>query len=312
MQGYSAEELRLAVVLAVFVSASGAIWIWVCLRCLRGKPIIPLARRRPVPWQGRDVLYLFLVSFLLSYAAVYTINRWVGPKTGQEKSAADPGYRVPARELAHQTEQLLRSGDRCGTVIAVTMAVFVAPLAEEFFFRVLLQGWLEAVWSRKRRKYRALRTGPLSWVPIVLPAAIFAWMHVRPGEPPLALPYLIGLHLGLMAAEILAVVLAVALLKFAVGATAADLGWQPEKLPIDAGLGLLALVAVIGPLLTMQIDLMEVVHRTGIHYAPDPIPLFPLALVFGGLYHRTHRIAPSLVLHMAFNATSVVLFFAGG
>ena len=50
---------------------------------------------------------------------------------------------------------------------------------------------------------------------------------------------------------------------------------------------------------------------TGIDYALDPIPLFFLALVFGALYHRTHRIAPSLVLHMAFNATSIVLFFAG-
>ena len=49
----------------------------------------------------------------------------------------------------------------------------------------------------------------------------------------------------------------------------------------------------------------------GIHYAPDPLPLFFLALVFGMLYHRTHRLAPSLVLHMAFNATSIVLLFAG-
>ena len=44
---------------------------------------------------------------------------------------------------------------------------------------------------------------------------------------------------------------------------------------------------------------------------PIPIPLFFLALIFGVLYHRTHRIAPSLVLHMAFNATEIVFFFAG-
>jgi len=48
-----------------------------------------------------------------------------------------------------------------------------------------------------------------------------------------------------------------------------------------------------------------------IDLAPDPIPLFLLALVFGVLYHRTHRIVPSLVLHMAFNATSIILIFAG-
>ncbi len=57
---------------------------------------------------------------------------------------------------------------------------------------------------------------------------------------------------------------------------------------------------------------MFLVKSTGIDYAPDPVPLFFLALVFGLLYRRTHRIAPSLVLHMAFNATAVVLMFAGG
>ena len=41
------------------------------------------------------------------------------------------------------------------------------------------------------------------------------------------------------------------------------------------------------------------------NYSLDPIPLFFLALIFGVLYHRTHRLAPSLLLHMAFNATSV-------
>jgi len=70
-------------------------------------------------------------------------------------------------------------------------------------------------------------------------------------------------------------------------------------------------LAVIGPLLAIQSALVVLVKSTGISCSLDPIPLFPLALVFGVLYHRTHRIAPSLVLHMAFNATSVVLLFLG-
>ena len=66
--------------------------------------------------------------------------------------------------------------------IAVMMAVIVAPLFEEFLFRVLLQGWLEAVWSRRRRKHPELRSAPLSWLPIVLPAVLFALMHLRSGK----------------------------------------------------------------------------------------------------------------------------------
>ena len=64
------------------------------------------------------------------------------------------------------------------------VAVVVAPLFEEFFYRVLLQGWLEAVWSRRRRKQRKLRTAPLAWVPILCPALFFAIQHFRWGHAP--------------------------------------------------------------------------------------------------------------------------------
>ena len=114
-----------------------------------------------------------------------------------------------------------------------------------------------------------------------------------------------------MAADLLVLGLAIAVLRFAAGATAADLGWKPEKLRSDAKLGLLALLAVDRSGAGASNRVEELVKWTGIDYAPDPIPLFLLALVFGVLYHRTHRIAPSLVLHMAFNATSIVLLFAG-
>ena len=192
--------------------------------------------------------------------------------------------------------------------VAVVMAVMVAPLIEEFFFRVLLQGWLEAVWSRRRRTHPELRAAPLSWLPIVLPAAA-----LRPDAPPfqqgcrLRRRYLADLFLGQMAADLLALGLAIVVLRFAAGATAADLGWKPEKLRADAKLGLLALLAVIGPVLTLQVALMNWSTGRESTTAPDPIPLFFLALVLGVLYHRTHRLAPSLVLHMAFNATSIAL-----
>jgi hypothetical protein len=113
-----------------------------------------------------------------------------------------------------------------------------------------------------------------------------------------------------MAADLLTLGAGIVLLHYLAGATAADLGWRPEKLASDAKLGLAALLAVIGPILTLQIILTTLVTMTGIDYAPDPIPLFFLALVLGVLYHRTHRIAPSLILHMAFNATSIVISFA--
>ena len=114
-----------------------------------------------------------------------------------------------------------------------------------------------------------------------------------------------------MAGELITFALAIVFLQVGVGATAADLGWKPQKLGADARLGLAALLAVTPPVLVLQLALMLLVKRTGVDYAPDPIPLFFLALVLGYLYRRTHRLAPSLVLHMAFNATSIALLFAG-
>jgi len=298
------EVILPAAILVVLLSASAAIWTGILARRRRGEPIIPLARRRPVPWHVQDVLFILLLAVLLPITAVGAVRVWIGPDAGQQAAVATP-------ELAHPAEQLLRTGTPAAIAVAVTMAVVVAPLIEEFFFRVLLQGWLEAVWSRRRRRHAELRAAPASWLPIVLPAMLFALMHRRMSEIPHSPQYLIDLFLVQMAADLLALGLAVVVLRFAAGATAADMGWKPAKLRGDLKLGLVALLAAIGPVLALQGVLMGLVKWKGIDYAPDPIPLFFLALVLGTLYHRTHRIAPSLVLHIAFNATGIALFFAG-
>ena len=298
------EEVMLqAAILAAMLAVSAGLWAWIYIRWERREPIIPLARRRPVPWRALDVLFIFLMGFLLPWMAMVGVQASMEPEASQRAADQKP-------ELAHPAEQLLRTGTPSEKAVAVVMAVIVAPFVEEFFFRVLLQGWLEALWSRWRRKHPELRAAPLSWLPIVLPATLFAYMHIRSGRAPLSTEYLTVLFLAQIAAHLLVLRLAIAVLQLAVGATTADLGWNPKKLPTDAKLGLLALLAVVGPVLAIQTALVVLVKSTGINYALDPIPLFPLALVFGILYHRTHRIAPSLVLHTAFNATSVVLLFS--
>ena len=74
------------------------------------------------------------------------------------------------------------------------------------------------------------------------------------------------------------------------GATAADFGWRPRKLATDAKLAILALLAIVPPLLLLQRCLLSAVDRLGAMVAPDPVPLFFLAPVFGYLYQaRPHR-----------------------
>jgi hypothetical protein len=67
---------------------------------------------------------------------------------------------------------------------------------------------------------------------------------------------------------------------------------------------LLAFGAVAAPLYFMQGTLGTLMPGSP---WVDPITLTCFALVLGTLYYRTHRIVPSIVLHMALNATSVAM-----
>ena len=308
--------------IAALLAASFAVWYWVFLRWQAGQPAIPLARRRPVPWQGQDVLFVFLMAILFPLLGSVAVHAITGGGPAQQAGRAAVGNEAAKEttekevtdqdlQTAHPAAQLLLTGDWRMIAVATIMAVVVAPVFEEFLFRVLLQGWLEAVWSRRRRSHRELRQAPNSWIPVVLPAALFALMHLRTGHAPPASQYVTAQFLAQMAADLLTLGLAIFLLRYSLGATCADLGWQPRKLPTDAKLAFGALVAVTPLILLLQEGLTFAVKRAGISLAPDPIPLFFLALVFGLLYRRTHRITPSLMLHMAFNATSIAGLFLG-
>ena len=107
--------------------------------------------------------------------------------------------------------------------VAAVLAVLIAPLAEEFFFRVVVQGWLEKI-------ERGLRRG-------------------GPG----------------------------------------GIGWPRGVLPV-LGSSLAFAAAHFG-------------------HGADPVPLFLLALVLGYLYRQTHRLWPSLVVHMTLNALTTALLW---
>lgn len=105
-------------------------------------------------------------------------------------------------------------------------AVGVAPLAEEFFFRALLQGWLEKVWpvrppapadvgapptssppdapllAPSNADGAELQTAgyPTGWGPILASSGVFALMHLGHGPAPIPL-FLLALVLGYLYAR---------------------------------------------------------------------------------------------------------------
>jgi membrane protease YdiL (CAAX protease family) len=188
-------KLVVAQSVAELVAMLGAIWL--------------LARRSGADWsdlgldwrQVRGDLVIGLVGFLAIGGPVHLLYGMIQTKEPQLH---------PLIKLAMRQPSLL-------WLIGVSV-VFVAPLVEEFFFRVVLQGWLE---RRERMATHERNVVPLlaaGAAPILTSSVLFAMAHI--GQ------------------------------------------W------------------------------------------PAPVPLFVLALVLGYLYHQTHRLLPSLVVHVLFNGTT--------
>ena len=84
------------------------------------------------------------------------------------------------------------------------------------------------------------------------------------------------------------------------------MGFSSEKFFSDIPLGFIAFFAIAAPIYSIQLTAQYLVPQK---YAPDPIPLFFLAIVFGYLYHRTQRITASIVLHMMLNLVSMMMLW---
>ena len=259
---------------------AGLVWLSVAL--VRGKPLVRYEPRRRVPWSGFDVA-LSVATMLLTGAVVGIL---VGVRP-DPKDIADVRLAFGAVALSEVLSMaiilaILAQRARPNTIdlgfdarhwwhdlgrglaafllvtppvlylhkvltiyypyhhpvldalgehpdwwtlaLATWLAVVIAPLFEEFVFRVVLQGWLEGRESRWRRNHSLLRRVPRGVTSIALSSFAFALAHAGS--------------------------------------------------------------------------------------FPAPIPLFFFSLAAGYLYRQTHRILPSLVLHMCFNGLSISALWA--
>ncbi len=99
-------------------------------------------------------------------------------------------------ESAHPLVKLVQEQPRVGVLLLTTIAaVGVAPLVEEFLFRVIVQGWLE----KREIEWRVRRGGdpdePAGFGPIVVAGTIFALLHLASGIDWVAL-FVLSLFLG--------------------------------------------------------------------------------------------------------------------
>ncbi|MFW6125080.1 MAG: type II CAAX prenyl endopeptidase Rce1 family protein [Pirellulales bacterium] len=356
---------------AVWALLIGTVLFWagVIGRWRGGRRVLPYEPRRPVPWTGGDlatVLVFFLATMIASGGVV---QRWFDgeqPQPGAAEQQADvEGKRdreekdaglLPEDRSPHIVLRLVAEGGVLLLLVSVVSVVVVAPLAEEFFFRLALLGWLEKIERRWRRQLGgrksevgdfaaglAPRWSPLApgdsqgeggtgetpaapsgtgthkampvgvkythgVLPITLTSLLFAMLHYRSAAPPGDVDYLLAMQ-GVVVTNavvgLLTLAFAVSLFRARHGVTLADLGIVPDRLRDDVRLGLLALLGTFLPVMAVQLLLKLYVFRDQL--APDPIPMFLLAIVLGLLYYRTHRLVPSITLHAGFNLVNLLL-----
>ncbi len=294
----------MAAAAAAVLGALALPWLLMGMRRLAGKPIIPYQPRQAVPWGGRHVLLMVVLYFALSAVAVAIVSALPAAAAPRPDKAAAANALNPIAQML-----LAAHNDPWVMFAAILAAVVAAPLVEEFFFRVLLQGWLESLERRHRRMVRLLwPLLPCGFGPIVLVSLLFGVMHFRIAKVEQPVDAIVAMTLADAVAKLLAMAAIIAVLRVRHGAAAADFGWVPQRLASDVGLGLLAFLAMLPPLYLLLYGFQLLLPAT---IAPDPVPLFFFALVLGTLYYRTHRLAPSVVTHAALNATTLLLLWSG-
>jgi len=342
--------------LAGALAVSGMLLSRLAQQYSQGQDVVPYRPRRPVPWQGWHVVGVALL-FLLAPSGVHWIWQTaqlpipvveVGaeiPKHEKKIPFGNPtgpdfSGQQPQEDLGHQVEQLLRQTRGMGIWLAVVLVTLVAaPVAEEWLFRAVLQGWLEKLERKAVRAIRWLRRsrasdqgmipldGPMSlypgepgrmgwptarwlgWGPVVLSSLVFAGLHFRAAAPPSPPQELLMILLCQGLGNLLCLLAGTVFLMIASGARLADFGLYGAEVPKDIGRGLTAYLLVIGPVyVTMILTKVVLILLGASQIAPDPLPLFVLSLVLGGLYFRTHSLLTCIVLHMVFNATGLAIF----
>jgi len=162
-------------------------------------------------------------------------------------------------------ELLKENPDPAFLAVSGFTAVLVAPVAEEYFFRVLLQGWMEKAFSI---------FGRLPSLPVadsVDDRTCEEPYQLERDENPYAPP---RVTTELQKDEV-----------------------APDAMPEQHGQGRVLAVPIVA-----SAAVFAAMHAS---HGPDPIPLFLLAVGLGYLYQRTHRILPCIVVHFLLNACSL-------
>jgi membrane protease YdiL (CAAX protease family) len=316
----------LTLVFSATVAGAFVTWMVLGVRLSNRERLLAYEPRRPVPWDGFDVLAAIAIFIIAQFACLSLAVNLFDATWPQDRKHASPQFELAAftgnlaasvvtlcgclallkfragatltdlgfdlRKVPHDLKTGLVAFVAAAPVvygiqvvlvqvigikydhplinavedrpsglivwIAVISAVVVAPILEEFLFRVLLQGWLEKLQLRRSKAVANLFT---ELPPVPSPEGTL----LAPAESAIAPD---GKDL--------------------------EIAGEPPKYSL-----------ITAPVLISS-TLFALVHWG---QGAAPIPLFFLGLVLGYLYQQTHRALPSITVHMLLNGVSMLMFF---
>ncbi len=292
-------------------------WVWIGSRRRDSLPVLSYEPRRPVPWSGLDLLMILVLTFFTQFGVLTAALSLTGthlPKNPALDQAEVPAVVIVSQSLAsllsivvalgvvvnhsganftdlgiNRSKLLADTKSGCVAFVAIApivylvqallsllvpyhhpiinlvqkqpdwlnlalmgiSAVVIAPVVEEFQFRVLLQGWLEKLedsLTSQTEESQPVNEGSNS--ECNLPTSEFGGSN----------------------------------------RSSRLFGCRPGFLPI--------LVS------SLFFSLMHIEHGAAM------VPLFIFSLALGFVYRQTHRIVPSLIVHMLLNGIAMIFVFA--
>ena len=206
----------------------------------------------------------------------------------------------------HPVLQLLTHDRSTGTFILVFLVTAIsAPLWEEFLFRLVLLGWMAK--QENSLSQKTLKRWPVGVFSLLFTSLLFALAHFRWNKDPVAAEQLYSVVTIMGITNFVALGISLVYLRVRHDAKLIDFGFSPQHLIYDLKTAAIAFLAAVVPILFLQVALQRLLPSG---FAPDPIPLFFLAIVLGILFLRTRRTTSCVALHFYLNTFSLLMALA--
>ena len=257
--------------------------------------IIPEIEKPSVPWTILDVvLFLGLWLGLQLFVSVVIGVVLVATHSHDQlraQAAGGEGYQ-------HPVTQMIQMGKDAPIILLVAFVsvVVVAPIVEEFLFRFILQGWLEA-------KLLQFRIPCASGIAITITSLFFALIHAGDSGN-LGVWPLFFLFLASSVMNVLLLLFGIIYLALLRNVNFIDYLFGTERF-FRPGFIAVAGYCTLGILFCQGFGILLGYMYKDVNVTP--IPIFFFALMLGTLYSKTKNLSYCILFHTCLNAVAMVL-----